>query len=84
MVNIYGSICLLLKASKHAEADELAEKWLCCEENFHQQKYLEITELYVKHVLLPKGLHEKIQQFLETNKALSSEQRQVRKVFLHK
>lgn len=59
------------------EADELAEKWLCCEENFSQEKYLELTEFYVKNVLFPRGLHGKIQQFLETNRALSTEQKQV-------
>lgn len=78
--NIHDSICLLLKASEYGAADDLAEKWLGCEENFLEQKYFEITELYTKHVLLPQGLHQNIEQFLETNKALSSEQKQVREI----
>lgn len=72
------SICLLLKASEYSRADELAEKWLSCEENFHHHKYLKITELYVKHVLLPQGFHRKIDNFLEGNEALTFEQKQVR------
>ena len=74
---IHDSICLLLKASEYGAADELAEEWLCCEENFFQQNYLEIIELYIKYVLLPQGLHEKIEQFLDTNKVLTSKQKQV-------
>ena len=74
---MFNSICLLMKASKHAEAIEVAEKWLCFEDNFSQQNYLEVTEFYIKHVLLPQKLNEKVQQFLETNRALTPEQRQV-------
>ena len=74
---MFNSICLLMKASKHAEAVEVAEKWLCFEDNFSQQNYLEVTEFYIKHVLLPQKLNEKVQQFLETNRALTPEQRHV-------
>ena len=73
-----GSICLLLKAAEYSRADELAERWLSCEENFLHHKYLKITELYVKHVLLPQGLHRRIDNFLEGNEALTLEQKQVR------
>lgn len=69
-----------MKASKYAEAVEVAEKWLCFEDNFSQRNYLEITEFYIKHVLLPQQLNEKVQQFLETNRALTPEQRQVQKL----
>ena len=72
------SICLLLKAAEYSRADELAERWLSCEENFLHHKYLKITELYVKHVLLPQGLHRRIDNFLEGNEALTLEQKQVR------
>ena len=72
------SICLLLKAAEYSRADELAERWLSCEENFLNHKYLKITELYVKHVLLPQGLHRRIDNFLEGNEALTLEQKQVR------
>lgn len=69
-------ICLLLKAAEYSRADELAERWLSCEENFLNHKYLKITELYVKHVLLPQGLHRRIDIFLEGNEALTLEQKQ--------
>jgi len=69
-------IYLLVKASEYRAADELADKWLFCAENFSHQRYLEIVEFYVKQVLFPQGMHGKIHQFLETNKALTSEQKQ--------
>jgi len=77
VVDIHDSIYLLVKASEYRAADELADKWLFCAENFSHQRYLEIVEFYVKQVLFPQGMHEKIHQFLETNKALTSEQKQV-------
>ncbi|KAL9959952.1 hypothetical protein ACROYT_G033331 [Oculina patagonica] len=71
-------ICLLLKESMFDEASDLAEKWLNYEKNFSLElKYLEIAQCYVKHVLFPQGLFEKIQQFLETNQVITPEQRQV-------
>ncbi|XP_068748417.1 uncharacterized protein [Montipora capricornis] len=70
-------ICLLSKASEFGEAGEMAEKWLSCEKNFLHQKYLRITELYINCVLVPQGLHRKIETFLEGNKVLTSQQKQL-------
>ena len=68
-----------MKGSKFDKASELAEKWLNFEKNFSLElEYLKITECYVKHVLFPQGLFDKIQQFLETNQVITPEQRQVR------
>lgn len=69
-------ICLLSKASEFGEAGEMAEKWLSCEKNFLHQKYFRITELYINCVLVPQGLHRKIETFLEGNKVLTSQQKQ--------
>ena len=61
----------------YKEAGELAEDWLNCEGNFSHVKYLKIAEFYIRHILFPQGLHEKIKEFLESNQVVPSDQRQV-------
>ena len=70
---------MLLKTSNWGKAAELAEKWLECEENFSLKlEYCQIAECYIKHILFPQELFEKIQQFLKRNEVLTPEQRKVR------
>ena len=78
----HDSVYMLLKASKHGEAAELAEKWLECKENISLElKYFQIAKCYVKDILYPQGLFAKIQQFLKTNQVLTPEQKEVRATY---
>lgn len=71
-------IYMLLKTSNWGKAAELAEKWLECEENFSLKlEYCQIAECYIKHILFPQELFEKIQQFLKRNEVLTPEQRKI-------